>query len=127
MTATLLERAVVDTDHELIEAVKILSLGRKAQVREFLTLLDNSDGLVMKAMAWIVDHLPDRYCAGEPRFDVHALNWRVPILLSYPNGQGGEVGELKFDARTQELDEHTALDEIRARGRQIADEFQNAK
>lgn len=81
-------------EQDLVESVKALPAERYAEVREFINLLTQSNELVAKAMAWIAERLPDRYCAGEPRFEVRTLSWRVPILLSYPNGKGGEVGAL---------------------------------
>jgi hypothetical protein len=112
-------------EHDLIDTVKALPAQRQHEVQEFIALLAKSDEIVAAAMVWITDHLPDRYCAGEPRFDVQTLSWRVPVLLSYPSGKGGEVGELIFDARSYELSSHTALEEIRNRGRRLAAEFQN--
>lgn len=113
-------------EQDLVESVKALPAERYAEVREFINLLTQSNELVAKAMAWIAERLPDRYCAGEPRFEVRTLSWRVPILLSYPNGKGGEVGALYFEGRTHELREHTAIDELRARGRQLAQELRHA-
>ncbi|MEK7729918.1 MAG: hypothetical protein AAB354_16035 [candidate division KSB1 bacterium] len=117
---------ISQTEHDLFESVKTLPAERYAEVREFINLLKQNNELVVKAMAWISESLPDRYCAGEPRFEVRTLKWRVPIVISYSSGNGGEVGELWFDGRTRELDGHTALEEIRARGLKVAQGFQHA-
>ncbi len=111
------------SEADLIETVKALPTERREEVREFIGLLGRSDEIVALAMAWITERLPDRYCAGEPRFDVRTLSWRVPVLLSYPSGKGGEVGELVFDSRNQELSGHTSLEEIRDKGRKLAQEL----
>jgi hypothetical protein len=110
-------------EQDLVESVKALPMERYGEVREFINLLAQSNELVVKAMTWISERLPDRYCAGEPRFEVRTFSWRVPLLLSFPNGKGSEVGVLWFDGRTHELNEHTPLEEIRARGCQFAQEL----
>jgi hypothetical protein len=110
-------------DSDLIEAVRALPVERQNEVREFIGLLDKRDDIVAVAMAWITEHLPDRYCAGEARFDVRTFNWHVPVLLSYPSGKGGKVGELAIDAITNSISNHTPLQEIRDHGRKLAREL----
>ena len=112
---------------ELIDTVKALPAKRQQEVRQFIGLLNQSEEIIKMAMEWIVEHLPDRYCADEPRFDVVTFNWYVPILLTYPTGKGAEVGRLIIDARTHELIDHTVIKEIRANGRRFAETLDHAR
>jgi|GEM_PF-3728298 len=112
--------------NDLIETVKALPTVRQAEVREFIDLLGTSEEIIAVAMEWITERLPDRYCAEDPHFDVRALSWRVPIVLSYPTGEGGIVGELVVDARTHQINSHTAVDVIRDRGKRLAQELIHA-
>ena len=112
--------------NDLVETVKALPAERQDEVREFIDLLGMSEEVIAVAMEWITDRLPDRYCADDPRFDVRALSWRVPIVLSYPTGEGGVVGELVLDALTHQISSHTAVDVIRDRGKRLAQELIHA-
>ncbi len=67
-------------EHDLIDIVKALPAQRQREVREFNGLLTKSDEIIAAAMAWITAHLPDRYCADEPHFDMQTLSWRIPVL-----------------------------------------------
>jgi len=113
--------------NDLVETVKALPEERQDEVREFIDLLRMSDEIIAVALDWITERLPDRYCAGEPRFDVQRLNWRVPVLLSYPSGKGGVVGELTVDGRTHEISSHTPLEELHDRGLKLAHELFHVK
>jgi hypothetical protein len=113
--------------NDLIETVKALPAERQDEVREFIGLLGMSEEIIAVAMDWITERLPDRYCAGDPRLDVRTLSWRLPILLSYPSGKGGVVGEMVIDARTNEVSSHTPIEELRARGRKLAQELFHAE
>ncbi len=117
---------MLPSEQNLIETVKALPAERQEEVRDFIGLLSQSEEIVAAAMMWIAAHLPDRYCAGEPRFEIRAFGWQVPVLLSYPNGKHGLVGELVFDSRTHELRGHTSLEEIQERGRKLVQEFMHA-
>lgn len=76
------------------------------------------------AAGWVqCNRLPDRYCPQEPVLDISANTWRVPIWLGYPNGQGGEVGELWIDAKSGKIVSHTPLEEVRSRGKSLAREL----
>lgn len=79
------------------------------------------------AMGWMqYNRLPDRYCPQEPVLDSSTNTWRVPIWLGYPNGQGGEVGELWIDAKSGKIVSHTPLEEVRSRGKSLARELLHA-
>jgi hypothetical protein len=45
------------------------------------------------------------------------------VLLSYPSGKGGVVGEVVVDARTHGINSHTPLEELRDRGLKLAQEL----
>jgi hypothetical protein len=109
--------------NDLIETIKALPAERQDEVREFIGLLGMSEEIIAVALEWITERLPDRYCAGDPRFDVQKHSWRVPVLLSYPSGKGGVVGELIIDALTNEVSNHTPIEELRDRGRKLAQEL----
>lgn len=79
------------------------------------------------AMGWMqYNRLPDRYCPQEPVLNSSANAWRVPIWLGYPNGQGGEVGELLIDVKSGKVVSHTPLEEVRSRGKSLARELLHA-
>jgi len=67
-------------------------------------------------------NLPDRYCPQEPEHDVTAGKWRVPIYLVYANGEGGPVGEVVIDEKTGVIVSHTPVDELRSKGRALAEQ-----
>lgn len=72
------------------------------------------------ASLFLFDHLPDRFCAGQPQLDEATKLWRVPVLLSYPFiGPVGEVGEITISAFEEKVISHTPLDEMKDRGLQI--------
>jgi len=70
--------------------------------------------------------LPDRYCPQTPLLVSPDNVWRVPLWLGYPNGQGGEVGELLVDVKTGKVVSHTPLEEVRHRGKKLARELLHA-
>jgi antitoxin (DNA-binding transcriptional repressor) of toxin-antitoxin stability system len=77
-----------------------------------------SDIDVMAATADLLnDHLPDRYCAGVPRFDREKSAWQVPVLLSYPIiGALGQVGEITVSANADRVLSFTPIEEMKAAG-----------
>jgi hypothetical protein len=80
------------------------------------------------ATAWqIYNGFPDRYCPQDPVIDDSRGCWRVPIDLVYATGDGGPVGELFIDRVTGEILDHTPVEEIRSRGRLIADSLPNVR
>lgn len=82
---------------------------------------------VAVANLFLSDHMPDRYCAGDPTYDHVARLWRVPVVMSYLRiGPIGEVGEIAVDGFSEEIVFHTPLDEMKARGRALYEQHQEA-
>jgi hypothetical protein len=68
------------------------------------------------AGGFLLDHLPDRFSTGAPRYDKAAGVWRVPVILAYPRiGSVGEAGELSVDDSTREVVSHTPFEEMTTR------------
>ena len=79
------------------------------------------------ANGFLLDHLPDRFLAIEPRFDPRARVWRLPVVISYPSiGQIGEVGEVSVSVSTEDVVSHTPLDEMMSRARVLYDQNREA-
>jgi hypothetical protein len=79
------------------------------------------------AMGWtFYTNLPDRYCPQKPEIDQSTGHWRVPIYLVYSNGEGGPVGEIVIDEKTGVIVSHTPIDELRSRGRALAEHILHA-
>ena len=77
------------------------------------------------ANRFILENLPDRFCAGTPRFLQFPLRtfWAVPVVLSYPRiGPVGQTGILAVDTETGAVVGWTPLDEIKEIGKTIYDE-----
>jgi len=55
-----------------------------------------------KAVVYCVWHLPTLWTAGEPRQETER-RWIVPILLCYPDGFEGQLGEMTYDDERQEF------------------------
>ncbi|MGH9837647.1 MAG: hypothetical protein ACREEM_02560 [Blastocatellia bacterium] len=69
---------------------------------------------------FILDHLPDRFCADDPHFDAAANVWRVPVILAYLYvGSLGQVGEVVVNANTETILSHTPFDEMKAHARSL--------
>ena len=70
---------------------------------------------IAEANGYILDHFPDRFCAGIPRmvsFPARII-WAVPILLSYPEiGPIGEVGIVAVDSETGNVVGWTPASEV---------------
>jgi len=82
---------------------------------------------VAAANLFLSDHMPDRYCAGDPTYDIVAKLWRVPVVLSYLRiGPIGEVGEVAVSGFSEEIISHTPFDEMRARGRALYKQHREA-
>ena len=65
---------------------------------------------------FILENLPDRFCAGTPRFLQFPLRsvWIVPILLSYPRiGPIGQVGIAAVDTETGSVVGWTPLEQVK--------------
>ena len=79
------------------------------------------------ANLFLSDHLPDRFCADDPRLDKSANVWRVPVILAYPFiGSVGEVGEIAVNASSEEIVSHTPLDEMKDRARVLYEQHREA-
>jgi hypothetical protein len=77
------------------------------------------------ANRFILENLPDRFCAGIPRFLQFPLRtfWAVPVVLAYPRiGPVGQTGILAVDIETGAVVGWTPLDEIKEIGKNIYDE-----
>ena len=79
------------------------------------------------AVGWTqYNDLPDRYCPQVPELDAAAGQWHVPIYLVYSNGEGGPVGEVVIDEKTGVIISHTPVDELRSKGRALAEQILHA-
>ena len=68
------------------------------------------------ANRFILENLPDRFCAGTPRFLQFPLRsvWIVPVVLSYPQiGPVGQAGIAAVDTETGSVVGWTPLDEMK--------------
>ena len=68
------------------------------------------------ANRFILENLPDRFCAGNPRFLQFPLRsvWIVPVVLSYPRiGPVGQAGIAAVDTETGSVVGWTPLDEMK--------------
>jgi hypothetical protein len=72
-----------------------------------------------KAAAYCVRHLPTLWTAGEPRQESEG-RWIVPIVLRYPDGYEGILGEMAWDEKPQEFILLTARDILSERARSVA-------
>lgn len=79
------------------------------------------------AVGWTqYNDLPDRYCPQVPDLDAATGQWHVPIYLVYSNGEGGPVGEVVIDEKTGVIVSHTPVDELRSKGRALAEQILHA-
>lgn len=110
---------------------------RRLLLEEPQELADSVTGILAKdvssfeasqiAVGWTqYNDLPDRYCPQEPEHDVTAGKWRVPIYLAYSNGEGSPVGEVVIDGKTGSIVSHTPVDELRSKGRTLAEQILHA-
>jgi hypothetical protein len=75
------------------------------------------------ANGFLLDHLPDRYGAYDPRLEPSGKVWRLSVLLTYPFvGSVGEVGEIRVSAFSEDIISFTPLDEMRERARKLYDQ-----
>jgi len=65
---------------------------------------------------FILENLPDRYCAGDPNlveFPIRTV-WSVPIMLGYPRlGVIGQVGTIIIDSEMGTVAGWTPLKEVK--------------
>lgn len=67
------------------------------------------------ANLFLNDHLPDRFCADDPRLDDSVQVWRIPVVLAYPFlGPVGQTGEILVSATSGEVLSSTPLEEMKA-------------
>ena len=74
-----------------------------------------------QAVAFCVRHLPTLWTAGEPQREPgSATRWIVPIVLGYPDGYEGKLGEMAWDEQRQEFTVLTDKDRLAERARMVA-------
>ena len=79
------------------------------------------------AVGWTqYNDLPDRYCPQVPELDAATRYWHVPIYLVHSNGEGGPAGEVVIDEKTGVIVSHTPVDELRSKGRALAEQILHA-
>ena len=72
------------------------------------------------ANGFLLDNLPDRYGAYEPRLTSNNQMWRVAVHLTYPViGSVGEVGEICISAFSGSVVSSTPLTEMREQARKL--------
>lgn len=74
------------------------------------------------ANRFILENLPDRFCAGTPRFLQFPLRsvWAVPVMLSYPRiGPVGQTGLVAVDVETGSVTGWTPLQEMKKAAQNI--------
>lgn len=85
----------------------------------------NEDDAITETNGFLLEHFPDRFCAGVPRlvsFPARTV-WAVPILLSYPAiGPVGEVGMVAVDTETGNVVGWTPISEVMKAADQIYSE-----
>ncbi|MEK7728776.1 MAG: hypothetical protein AAB354_10215 [candidate division KSB1 bacterium] len=83
------------------------------------------DSAQTKANQFIIEHLPDRFCAGQPRFVIFPIRaaWSIPVVLAYPKlGAIGEVGAVIVDAELGNVVGWTPIEEIREAAKELYEE-----
>lgn len=71
--------------------------------------------------------VPDRFTAGEARFDPLTNVWRVPVLLSYAViGPVGQVGEVTIRGDSPKVLSHTSATEMLAAARVLYHQHRDA-
>jgi hypothetical protein len=82
----------------------------------------NREAAQIAANHFILEHLPDRYCAGIPNlveFPIRTV-WSVPIMLGYPKlGVIGQVGTIVIDGEMGTVAGWTPLAEVKSAAREI--------
>lgn len=77
------------------------------------------------ANRFLLENLPDRFCAGTPRILQFPLRsvWIVPVVLSYPRiGPVGQTGIIAVDTETGAVVGWTPLDEMKEVAEAVHDE-----
>lgn len=94
---------------------------KQKKIKEIIALKD----AIAIANRFILDNLPDRFCAGIPKRVVflNKVVWTVPITLSYPSvGKIGEVGIVAIDGEIGEVIGWTPFDEVTSVAKKIYEE-----
>jgi hypothetical protein len=73
--------------------------------------------VAQKAAVYCVLHFPTLWTARLPRWDAAARRWVVPVVVRYPTGDEGELGDLAFDGHSFTL--LTTHEEMARRARAI--------
>ena len=74
-----------------------------------------------QAAAFCVRRLPTLWTAGEPRREPQPPGrWIVPIVLRYPEGHEGTLGEMAFDEQRQDFTLLTERAVLSERAREVA-------
>jgi hypothetical protein len=90
-----------------------------ARVRGERPLTREQEALWEQAAAFCVRNLPTLWTAGEPRRESEG-RWIVPIVLRYPDGYEGILGEMAWDEKPQAFTLLTAREVLSERARSIA-------
>lgn len=79
------------------------------------------------ANLFLIENLPDRITADQPRFDEAAHVWRVPVILTYPTlGVLGVVGEIVVSAADETILSVTPPAAMRATALALASQHRDA-
>lgn len=72
------------------------------------------------ANGFLLDNLPDRFCADDPQYNYATRCWVVPVILAYPViGSIGQVGLLEISAFSVDILSHTPFDEMKTTGKKL--------
>jgi hypothetical protein len=76
-------------------------------------------------IGWLQYHdFPDRFWPNVARLE--GAKWRVPVWIAYPSGKGAPVEDAFVDAGTGEMSLPFSAEEMRARGKSVADALSRA-
>jgi hypothetical protein len=108
---------------ENMESMKTLARASKQRNRLSARKLKiGREAAEIAANHFILEHLPDRYCAGNPylvEFPIRTV-WSVPIMLGYPQlGVIGQVGTVIIDSEMGTVAGWTPLQEVRTAAREL--------
>lgn len=79
------------------------------------------------ANLYLLDHVPDRLTADQPRYDEKAHVWRVPVILTYPTfGVLGQVGQVVVSALNEDILSATPDAEMIAAAKLLVEPYRDA-
>jgi prevent-host-death family protein len=122
------ERPLVKIAHISAEEQAVMSDDSNGHLTVFgnnpISLTDAEVEVMAAASGFLSDHhLPDRFCAGRPRFNQNSHVWQVPILLSYPIlGPLGQVGEIIISDNADQVLSFTPVEEMKATAQVIIEQ-----